>query len=800
MTDRRGVARPAAAGLLVLLASLAVGTAGAHPSAAVGRGVGPVDFARLADAGRLIEEAIARGDVPGAVLLVGRGDEIVHHKAYGNRALKPEPAAMTPDTIFDLASLSKPVGCATSVMLLAERGKIDLKAKVSTYLPEFAANGKDVITVEQLLLHHGGLIPDNPLDDYKSGVDEAWRRVWALRPISTPGTKFAYTDVGYIVLGKLVEAVDGRPLDRFAREEIFGPLGMTNTSYMPPAEWNPRMAPTEQREGRWMVGEVHDPRAWALGGFAGHAGLFGTAADLSRYCRMILHGGTIEGRQILKPETVRLMTRPRALPDGTGCRTYGFDVDTGYSSCRGERFEAGTTFGHTGFTGTMFWMDPKNGCYVILLTNSVHPEGKGKAVALRKQVSTAVAEALLGRLSPAAAAAAPSVATAGPSTRPADRVNRRAAVQCGIDVLKADNFRPLEGKRVAVVTNHTGLDAEGNHLVDLLAAAKNVKLVKIFSPEHGLYGVLDEKVADATDPKTGLKVYSLYGEVRKPTAAMLEGVDVLVFDIQDAGARYYTYISTMGLCMEAAAQQKVKVMVLDRPNPVTGLLVDGPIADKSDLGFTAYGPLPVAHGMTVGELAKLFNREYGINCDLTVVPMRGWQRSMWWDETGRMWVNPSPNLRNPTQALLYLAIGQLEASNLSVGRGTDQPFETLGAPWIDGRKLATALNAADLSGLRFVPIAFTPKSSKFAGERCEGVYMIVTDRDAAEPVRAGPVIAWHLRRLFGDKYAIKGVNNLLKSDQTMEAITTTDDPERIPRLWADPLEQFKRVREKYLMY
>jgi uncharacterized protein YbbC (DUF1343 family)/CubicO group peptidase (beta-lactamase class C family) len=773
---------------LLVIAGAAVPAAFAQPSAGA---VEPIDPARLSEADRHINDAIVRGDIPGAVLHVGRGGGTLYLKAYGNRAVQPERAPMTTDTIFDLASLSKPIGCATSIMILIERGKIDPGEKVAKYLPDFGVNGKEDITVAQLLLHHGGLIPDNPLSDYTGDPAGSLRNINNLKTISKPGTKFAYTDVGYIVLGELVKAVDpaSRGLDRFAREEVFEPLGMNDTSYMPPDAWKPRVAPTEMREGRWMVGEVHDPRAFALGGFAGHAGLFGTAEDVGRYCRMIIRGGRLDGRRILDASTVRRMTTPRPLPDGTGVRSYGFDVDTAYSSPRGNRFERGTTFGHTGFTGTSMWIDPANDCFVVLLTNSVHPEGKGKAVQLRRLVSTAVAEALLG----------PAPATQ-PSTRPTTRPGRVGNVIAGIDVLKRDNFQPLQGKRVAVVTNHSGLDRAGNRTVDLLIAADGVKVAKIFSPEHGLYGVLDEKVSDAIDPKTGLKVYSLYGKSNKPSNEMLEGVDVLVYDIQDAGARYYTYISTMGLCMEACAANDVKMVVLDRPNPVTGRIVDGPLADEDSLGFTAYAPIPVSHGMTVGELAKMFNAERKIGCDLTVVPMEGWRRSMWFDETGLMWVNPSPNLRNPTQALVYLAVGQIEAANLSVGRGTDQPFEIFGAPWIDGRKLAAALNEANLPGLRFTPITFTPKSSKHANKECQGVYITVTDRTDVEPVRAGPVIAWHLHRLFGKDFQVGAVNNLLKSTQTMERIKTAKDPCEIAPPWEKPLEEFKAVRAKYLMY
>ena len=734
---------------------------------------------------KLIQDAIAHGKCPGAVLLVGRGDQIVYRKAYGNRSLEPAKTPATADTIFDLASLTKAVATAPSIMILADRGQLRVDDKVSKYLPDFARNGKGEITIEQLLLHRGGLIPDNDRADYDNGSAEAFRKIDALTPRWTPGTHFAYSDVGYIVLGRVVEKVSGRPLDAFARAEIFEPLAMDHSRFNPPASWQASCAPTEQRAGHWMAGEVHDPRAYALGGVAGHAGLFSTADDLSRFCRMLLHGGRLDGKQILSEATVKEMTRERCLPHNDGCRGYGFDIDTPYSGCRGDRFDRGSTFGHTGFTGTMFWVDPVHACYFILLTNSVHPDGKGNVLKLRHDVATAVAESLLG-------AAAPSIA----STQPTASI----PVLCGIDVLERQHFAPLAGKRLALITNQTGIDASGARTIDVLAAAKNLHLVKLFSPEHGLFGALDERVGDTLDPTTGLKVCSLYGKTEKPTAEMLEGIDALVYDIQDVGARYYTYTSTLGLCMEAAAERKLPFFVLDRPNPVTGKLVDGPLADENDLGFTAYAPIPIAHGMTEGELATFFNAERRIHCDLTVVAMQGWHRWMWWDDTGRMWVNPSPNMRNTTQALLYLAIGFLEASNLSVGRGTDQPFETFGAPWIDGRKLAAELNAAQLPGLRFVPITFTPASSTFAGKTCQGCYIEVIDRTAVEPARSGLTIAWTLKRLFGDVYQIEGVAKLLRNAGTTATLESTDDPRKLPAVWRKSLEAFEATRSKYLLY
>ena len=723
----------------------------------------------------LVEIGINRRLAPGAVLLAGRADEVLYRKAYGARSLEPNREPMTPDTVFDLASLTKPVACATSIMLLADRGKLKVEDPVAKHLPAFAANGKAQVTIEQLLLHRGGLIADNPIDDYAKGPEETMRRVMDLSPVARPGTKFIYTDVGYIVLGEIVRAVSGRPLDQFAREEIFEPLRMADTGYRPGERLRRRAAPTERREGRWMLGEVHDPRAYALGGVAGHAGLFGTADDLSRYCRMILNGGQLDGTRVLSEATVRAMTRPRAFPDGSDARTYGFDVDTPYSSPRGDRFPRGASFGHTGFTGTMFWMDPATKAYVVLLTNSVHPRGGGNVISLRRYVSTAVAEALIGP------APVPSVLT-------------------GIDVLKRDGFKSLQGRRVAVVTNHSGKDRDGNRTIDLLKAAQGVTLVRIFSPEHGLFGVLDEKVGHAVDEKTGLKVFSLYGETRRPTAEMLQGIDTIVFDIQDIGARFYTYISTLGLCMEEAAKHKVRIVVLDRPNPNTGHIVEGPIAQKKHFSFICYGPLPVSHGMTVGELARFFNEETKIGCDLQVVPMEGWSRNMWWDETLLAWVNPSPNIRNPTQSLLYTGVGLLETSNLSVGRGTDQPFEVFGAPWVDGRRLAAALNKERIPGLRFVPITFTPESSKFAKEQCQGVYVVVHDRRYVSPVNAGVTIAWHLEKLFGDAFDLAAVGKMLHNDDALKAIEQANDPARIPATWREELDAFKRTREKYLMY
>ena len=341
----------------------------------------------------------------------------------------------------------------------------------------------------------------------------------------------------------------------------------------------------------------------------------------------------------------------------------------------------------------------------------------------------------------------------------------------GIDVLRAGGFASLRGKRVGLVTNHTGLARDGATTIDLLQGAKDVSLVRLFSPEHGIRGILDASVPSTIDEKTGLTIHSLYGETRRPTADMLEGIDTMVVDLQDIGARFYTYMTTMAYVMEEAAKRKIAVVVLDRPNPINGFQIEGPALDKGMLAFTGYFPrMPIRHGMTLGELAKLFNAENRIGADLTVVPMQNWHRDRWFDATGLPWINPSPNMRNLIQATLYPGIGAIEGTNLSVGRGTDTPFEQIGAPWIDGVALSDALNARNLPGIRFYPVRFTPAASKYANEACGGVFMIVTDRAAIRPVRVGVEIAALLHKLYGAKYELDKAERLFGSKDGLTRI------------------------------
>jgi len=770
-----------------------------------------VDLARLATVDEVIDKAIADKQVPGAVLLVGRGDEILYRKAYGNRALVPQTEPMTLDTVFDMASVTKVVATTTSVMILVEEGKIRLNDRVATFIPDFGRHGKDQITVRHLLTHYSGLRPDIDLNDdaftdYNSAIARAADEV----PTSAPGERFVYSDINFFVLAEIVARVSGQKIDVFATERVFRPLGMADSGFNPPGQLRPRIAPTEPcAPSGWpcsgpnqvmLRGIVHDPTARRMGGIAGHAGLFSTAADISRYCRMILNGGALGGVRILSPLTVAKMTSPATPAGAPSVRGLGWDIDTSYSSNRGELLPVGS-FGHTGFTGTSLWIDPVTRTYVVLLSNRVHPDGKGDATPLRARVATIVASAL--RQVPAADAlrrerwTGTDFGAAGTAPRRGDETEGRTLP--GIDMLRADGFKILQGKRVGLVTNHTGRTRDGESTIDLLASAKGVQLVALFSPEHGIRGILDESVPSTTDEKTGLPIYSLYGATRRPTEEMLKGIDTIVVDLQDIGARIYTYAATVGYVLEEAAPRKIAVVVLDRPNPVTGIAIEGPSIDKSELGFTAYFPLPIRHGLTLGELAGLFNAENKIGAQLTVVKMARWNRDDWFDDTGMMWLNPSPNMRNMMAAVLYPGIGSIEASNISVGRGTDTPFEQFGAPWIDGMQLAGELNRRGLPGVRFYPVTFTPTSSQYAKQLCQGVFIVVTDRSRLRPVRLGVEVAVLLNRLYPKSYNVAGVGRLFGAD-TVRRIRAGEDPETIVSSWARAEGPWRALRAKYLLY
>ena len=782
-----------------------------------------VSSARLAQMNSVINAEIAQHHLPGAVVLVSRKGRIIWEKSYGSRAVEPAREPMTVDTIFDLASLTKVVATATSIMILVERGKLSLADPVSLYLPELKGEGREKITIEQLLIHRSGYAPDFDLKQRWTGYDEAIKRL-AQEPLrNAPGTRFTYSDIGFITLGEVVRRVSGMPLDQFAKQNIFQPLGMRDTGFRPAATLRARIAPTEKRRGQlsylgdtppaeigaegdvWLRGQVHDPTSYRMGGVAGHAGLFSTARDLALYCQMILNGGSYGSVHVLSPLSVAEMTRPRLVSSGGGTRGLGWDINTSFSSNRGELFPLGS-FGHTGFTGTSIWIDPSSQMFVVFLSNRVHPDGKGDVGPLRGRVATIVAGAITDG-SVAQHAREQSATYYAEIVKALQQFAPRGEdtatsvkVLTGIDVLERDNFKQLAGLRLGLVTNHTGRDRDGRQTIDVLNKAAGVKLVALFSPEHGIRGLADEKVSDSKDEATGLPIYSLYGETRRPKPEQLKDLDALVYDIQDVGARFYTYISTLGYVLEEAAKAKLPVFVLDRPNPIGGVDVEGPTADSDKLSFISYHTIPTRHGLTIGELAQLFNRQRNIGADLRVIKMEGWRRSMWFDETNLTWVNPSPNMRSLTEATLYPGVGLLETTNVSVGRGTDTPFELVGAPWIQGDKLADYLNQRGISGVRFVPVRFTPRASVFKDEQCGGVNIIVTDRAAFQPLTAGIEMALALRHLYPNDWKIDSYLRLLVNADTLERIKRGESAREIVGSWNVSLQEFRRARAEILLY
>ncbi|HEV2298677.1 MAG TPA: exo-beta-N-acetylmuramidase NamZ domain-containing protein [Candidatus Acidoferrales bacterium] len=760
----------------------------------------------------ILEDAVQHDEIPGAVLFVSHRGHVIYRKAVGYRALIPHREAMTVDTIFDLASLTKLFATTPSIMRLLEQGKIRLNDPLAHYMPEFASNGKDQITIRMLLTHTSGLAPDPPLEAALGGEDALMKEIDSEMLLAPPGDRVIYSDTNFILLGELVKRITGKRLDEYAGENFYRPLGMMHTRFLPPMSWIPRITPTEEIDlppsakagsglGHVLRGVVHDPRSRAIGGVAGHAGLFSTADDMAIFCRMLLDNGRMPGStaRIFSAATIHKMTTPQTPTWSPNVRGLGWDIDTAYSAPRGELFPLGS-YGHTGFTGTSVWIDPASQTFIILLANSVHPYVRPAISPLRAKIATAVAAALnIGDATGYASKVERSIYAERPYGL--DGVyHRQDETLAGIDVLEQENFAPLEGKRVGLITNQTGMDRGGRRTIDVLAHAPGVKLAAIFSPEHGIFGKEDANVASSTDASTGLPLYSLFGETRRPTDQMLQGLDALVFDIQDAGVRFYTFITTMGYAMEAAAQHHIGFYVLDRPDPLNGITIEGPMLDRDKLNFVGYFPMPVRYAMTLGELAQMFNAENKIGADLHVIAMKNWHREDPFEETGLAWIPPSPNLRSLNTALLYPGIEILQAGGVSVGRGTDTPFELFGTPWIHGVELARELNRQFVPGARFVPTRFTPDSGLYKGEPCEGISLVITDRASLNSMLMGLEIAATLQKLYPDHFALDKIIELVGNADTMAKLKSGESPFRIVWDWQADVDTFRAMRAKYLIY
>lgn len=745
-----------------------------------------------------IEAATRSGDVSAAALYVSQGKTVIE-RGFGK--------ARSPREVFLLASITKPM-TAAAIMKLVEQGKLRLNDAVSLHLPGYQngngrngnGNGRGAITVRHLLTHYSGLRPDVDLVPVWSGHETGIQKAMADKPVAAPGERFIYSDINFLLLGEIVRKLSGKRLDDFSRENVFNPIGMNETMYNPPATLRDRIAPTELYPGMAepLRGVVHDPTARFMGGVAGHAGVFTTAADLAKFAQMMINGGDAGGVRVFSPLTVRKFTEPQTPPDSTTLRGLGFDLDSQYSSNRGELFPIGS-FGHTGFTGTSMWIDPATRAYVLVLSNSVHPGRRPAVSPLRSKIAT-IAAANLGVDAQKVSITGYNETVTGPAAR--RNLNRNGGVLAGIDVLASNRFAALNGKRVALITNHTGISRDGKRNIDLMAAA-GVKLKAVLSPEHGITGTEDhEEVGDSKDAATGVPIISLYkGKNRSPNIELLKTVDVLVFDIQDIGARFYTYSCTLLNALEAAAKAGTAVMVLDRPNPITGVRVEGPMLDKALESFIGCFPMPIRHGVTIGEMARMFHGERKFTNKLDVIAMKNWQRGDWFDSTGLIWVDPSPNMRSLNAATVYTGIAMLEFStNYSVGRGTDAPFEQVGAPWIKGPELAAKLNGRAIPGVRVYPTRFTPRESVQKGVLCEGVRFVVTDRERFEAVRFGMELAVMLETLYPGKIPFDKNGKLVGSQKVIDAFKTKTDPRAIVQSLDDDLAAFRAVRDRYLLY
>ena len=854
-------------------------------------------------ASALINDGIATKKLPGAVLQVGHGGKIVFTQAYGLRKYAGEPGLdgqpapaepMTADTIFDMASLTKCLATATAIMQLYEEGKLRFDDPVAKYLPDFAVNGKEAVTIRMLLTHYSGLPEDVSLKDpwglAAPDKAEGIKRAMNATLYGTPGLTFKYSDINFITLGALVEKLSGESEDIYVADHIFKPLGMMQTGYRsydktcgpvtryganvtpgpkpigrigvvcPPHTWSPynldpQTAPTAHDDESkldpilnpdWdhlLRGTVHDPTTRRMGGVAGHAGVFSTTRDMGLYAKALLDKLLYDkGPFPLKQTTLKMMTMPEQPATaqggavvftedgqptkGVATRGFGWDINTAFSRPRGAIFPIGS-FGHTGFTGTTLWMDPQSDTYVVLLANAIHPRGPTPVNALRGQVVTAVAQAL---------------GLAG-------RTTVFTKTLTGIDVLEQSHYAQLTEAaarhrnrlNLGVLTNVAGIDSSGRRTIDVIATEtpKPVHLTTLFAAEHGLSARQESTaIKSEFDDATRLPITSLYGPKpgdRRPTHEQLKNLDAVLIDFQDVGNRFWTFDTAMGYFLEASAAEMrdyhhdLEIIVLDHPNPTSGtdFAVQGPISDKGRQSYVDYTPLPARHGMTIGELARYYNAEAtpaarateifaggtnsvtsttskGIGAHLTVIPLQGWTRTLYLDQTGIVWNNPSPNLRSVTAATLYPGIGLFETSNLSVGRGTATPFEHFGAPYLKPDDVLGCLTPSRIPGVAFsattMNIAESEDHYPYHGQTIPGVKLTVTDRSVLDTPELGMEIMTCVHKLYPTQFNLARTINIIANAETMAALQRGDDPKAIAAGWKPALDAFRLKRTPYLLY
>ena len=726
-----------------------------------------------------LEQAVVDSGSPGGVVYVGNREETFGHVAYGLRRRDLRRSARL-DTLYDIASLTKVVATTSAVMLLRDAGLLRLDQSVTDFVPIPAYSG---MTLHHLLTHTAGLTPDNPFYDSVSSMDELLQRYGEQKVLHAPGVEQQYSDVGFMLLGRMVELVAQDSLDHFCHANIFEPLGMERTAFNPPAEWTSNCAATERSawRGRVIVGEVHDENAYAVGGVAGHAGLFSTATDLARFCRGLLTGALVSESTLA--EITKLGTLPSYPWQGLG-----WEVDP-WSSKKKGFLPSRAAFGHTGWTGTSMWLDRDSGLFVILLGNTCHPSREDMDnETFRRGVHLPIAKHFFPRTT---------------------------SVHSGLDRLVRENFeavmvrrrRGRRGKprRMGVLTNHASVDQLGRPITETLRLTDRAVLSTLFSPEHGIRGTV-ERGLKAGEEQAEVPVIGLY---RTSDAELLEGlrdVDLLLVDLQDVGARYYTYNYTMRRCIAACAASRTPILVLDRPNPVGGTVLEGPIAKDTSTAVSC-AAIPVRHGMTMGELAMHYveTELQDAQVDLRVSWLDNWPRERLFDECAYPWVPPSPNIPTPRTALLYVGTCLFEGVNLNEGRGTETPFEIVGAPWLDAEAVAQSIDDEDLAGLALSVQSYVPRSipgkastPRYRDEECQGIRITVNDPHAARPftLALALLVAMHRRheeQLVWDEAAFDA---LAGGDTLRNQIIAGRSARDIVRGYADELADFDATRPR----
>lgn len=720
---------------------------------------------------RALAEAVQEARAPGAVLFVGESGRRIFLDAAGYAQLEPVRRPARTDTLYDLASLTKVVAATTAILKLRDAGALRLDQSASDFVPIEPLRG---VAIEHLLRHTAGFSETNRYYRLVSTADElvSWYAFDGLD--AAPGERYRYSDASFVLLAKIVEVAALQPFDVFCANEIFRPLQMRETTFNPAPELAARCAATEhcRWRGRVVVGQVHDENAYAIGGVSGHAGLFSTAEDLGRFCFGLMNGA------LLDLETVREMTRPGGFAPYPW-QALGWHVDPWQTKALGW-LPSRTAFGHTGWTGTSIWMDPERQNCVVLLSNTPHPSRRRmRNGPLRKTVHKAVGAALYP-----------------------DSTNAHS----GLDRLMREEFDRIRKSRYAVLTNRAAVDFLGRNILEVLSLAPaDCRLVRLFSPEHGLSGELEAGAHVESDRWNGVEVVSLYGGQRAPEPDQLREIDLFLVDLQDVGARYYTYHATMKRCLEACEAAGVPVLVLDRPNPLGGVVLEGPIARDTE-SIVSAAAIPVRHGMTMGEMALWYKQTEFRRVVLDVLGLDGWTPDRYFEQTSLPWVAPSPNIPSARTALWYVGNCLFEGINLNEGRGTETPFEVIGAPWLNPEHVIAEVPDALRAGAGLEPVTYTPVSMPgksvdplYRNIECRGIRFHLADAARLRPLGLALAIIAAARAVHPDRVEWAGqpsFDTLIGETDTRRALEDGLPVEQIVARWTADLNRFDRSRPK----